>query len=987
MRIQESSVSSQTNPAEIYEIYHTNFQRDPTFREVQGYLAFARNYENDRVFRSIQEYSNKIRVGAEQHQVTYTDGLGNKTPSGFFEGMVLNHLPGGDDPVALLHDGHNDIRLTSKLGSSYKELNEGVKTGKYTVIELYNDELRPLKGIPGIGNNFVRYVIADSAETKGLDWNQVNRLGGGHFEYNYSHYIKEAKVMESQAGSTTIHRYEGDRTFMPVANAAQGRAIVRVLNAVKKKLVDNDVQGARDIFENGLRGEHGPAMEWKDFYGQTQPTKDGTIGIDIHEPYQVVPKGKSIGDLDDALERRYGRINPQGGWTSTFRDGTKSGSKARQYQVAYTQERDSEALKTLNAYGTKNNPIYKYEPAEFVDPITTMNRALNQISSQSFMDDMKIAGVEGWLREAEKWLKSSGVDDVRASPWWYFHNATSEKAFKPGAPRQIVSNLLSNRFKTLQFIGIPSKYDIFMHDTAQKIADFSYDKLGPSGSKLVPAWLLNHTKSPVQLLRGLAYHTKMGLYAFPQLLTQSQTYLTIAAIAPRSAVSGTIGAMLHQWSKFNQSAAFLERLDAIATHMNIPGFHAWKPGEFVEAMKEMNYRGFANYGSTSNALKPQLKHQFVKSELNSALDLGSMFFNAADQNVKYGAWYTAYKEYRALKPELGTLSRTDWDKIHTRANALSGSMTRASASIMQSGPLSTFNQFVTYQTHLAEFFWGKNIELEGSTLGQRALARVRMYSIYALMFGLPGAIGISGIPATQTIRQSAIDHGYVVGDSWIKSMVMEGLPAAYLAWMTSDKDGKHGNWYNINDKLGAGGMTQFNQLFSDAKWWQLIGGASTSIAANTIDNARGWIKSNWSMMTGKTGDQAFPMKQDDWLDIFKEATGFEQSRRMVYAIQHGKWLSKNEQYQADVSKSNAIFMGLTGLNLQNSGDNYQYGQLLKEQHDTEKDGLNRFIREFRRGIVSANDNDYPSYKQYMTRAYGWLQASGFRLDKYALLFQ
>lgn len=970
-----------TNPAELYQLYHTNFHRDPTFREVQGYFAFVRNYENDRVLRSMREYTNKVRLGAEQHQISYTDGMGNTTKSGFFDGVIRRKLPGGEDPIAILHDGHNDIQWTNKLGSKYKDLAKDVQQGKYQVIEIYNPELRPLQTIPGMGRNYVRYALIDKAETKALDWEQVNRLSGGHFEYDYSHYIKEAKIEASQAGSSTIHRYEGDRTFMPVANAAQGRGIVRVLNNVKAKLREGDVEGARQIFENGLRGEHGPAMEWKDFYSQTQPAKDGTVGIDINEPYRVVPKGKSVLDLDNDLKNRYGTVH-NGNFTSTFKDGTKSGNLARQYQVAYTTERDSEGLKTLNVSGTKNNPIYKYEPAEFVDPITTMNRALNQISSQSLMDDMKIAGVETWLREAEPYLKAPDVSDIRSSPWWYFHNANSEKAFLPGTDRQIVSNLLSNRFKTMQFIGLPSKYDIFMHDTAQKIADWSFDKLGPSGSKLVPAWLLNHTKSPIQILRSLAYHTKLGLFAVPQLLTQSQTYLTIATVAPRSAVAGTAAAMLHQWSRFNKSAEFLAKLDKIATHMSLPGFHSFKPGEFIEAMQEMDRRGFANVGGEYSTLNTQLKHQFVKSEFNSMLDLGQMFFRMAEQNVRYGAWYTAYREYRALKPSLGTLSRTDWDSVLDRADALAGNMSRASASILQSGPLSLFNQFLTYQTHLAEFFWGKNIEIAGGA-GTRALARMRMYAAYATMFGLPGAVGITGVPATQTVRQYALANGYVVGDNWLQSMIMEGMPAAFLAWATSDKGKKNGNWYNINDKLGAGGLQQFNELLnSDTKWWQFVGGASTSIAANTINNSRGWVRSMYSMMTGKQGDEYFPMKIDDWLDIFKEVTSVNQAWKAMVGIQYGKWLSKNELYQADVSKSNAIFMGLTGLNLQNSGDNYIIGLDINDQKEAQKHGLNTFIKEFHRAITAANNEDYPSYKQYMTRAYGYLKAFDYPLDKY-----
>lgn len=977
------------SPGEINELYLQNFQRPATFQEIQGYLAFVRNYENDRVFRSVREYTNKVRLGAEQHQVTFVDHEGNKLPSGFFDAVSKKELPGGEYPLLDLTGDKPVVRLASKMGSDFKVKADLVRRGENVVSEIYNPELRPMKSIPGVGETYVRYVLSKSGarETKGLDWNQVNRLSGGHFEYDYANYLKEANIRKDTYGGTTIHRYEGDKTFGAVANRAQGRQWATVLNEVKARLVKGDVNGAKDVFNNGLKGANGPAMEWKEFLARTRPMKvDGVMrppSIDIHEPFYVVPKGKSIYDLDKSLEDRYSTIRPNGTRVSTFQDGTKSGSLARQYQVGYTQERDNQGLMALNIEGTKNNPIYKYEPAKFVDPIATMNRALNQIVNSTFMDDMKIAGMENWLREAEGSLKAD-KSEIRSAPFYHFNNATDRSAFKPAADPTVVANLLSNRFKTKQFLGVPSRYDMFLHDTSQKIADWMWEhemnkdtKLGSNGV-LIPTWLLGQTASPVSMLRSMAYHAKIGLFALPQILTQMQSYVTIASVAPRSTVGGTWAATLHQWSRFAKDPAFIDKLDEMASKANIPGFHQWKPGFFKEAMTELDNRGFANVGGEYSTLDTQFKHHYIKNETGAFLDLGQTFFKNTEQHVRFGAWYTAALEYQAEHPSVKVMRRTDWDKVLDRADDLSGNMSRASSSILQSGPLSLTGQFLTYQMHLAELFWGSRI---GGETGSPMAARLRMYVAYSALFGAPMGIGISGLPVADYFRKAAIDNGYVVGDNWITSAVMEGLPAVFGAWATSPKgDLKDGNWYNFS-KFGAGGFTQLNQLMSDGSFWNFIGGASTSIMANTIKNASGFVRSLASMMPGSAETPAFPMKIDDWIDIFKEITSVNQAYKAIIGVAYGKWLSKNEAYQADVSKGNALFMAGTGLDLTNAADNYNVGQLLKDQTEAQKQALNLFIREFRRGVMSADNNDWGNYNAYMTRAFGYLSALNYPEDK------
>jgi len=975
------------NPYEINEGWRANFGRPASFEEIRAWLAFRRNYENDRVFRSVREYTNKARLGAEQHNISYVDAKGNKLESGFFEGVQLKSMPGGEYPIAIFDGGSVRIRMANKVGSDWKKLNEAVTKGEMVATEIYNPKLRPLKGIPEIGTNYVRYVItpAGNRQTKPLDWAQVNRLDGGHFAYDHEWALKEADVMETRAGNTTYHSYERDKFFSFVTGRAQGRQIAKVLNKVKEELRAGDEAAARDIFENGFKGEKGPAMEWKDFIAKTKPGRDehGNVTpplININEPFYVVRKGKSILDMDNSLQNRYGHFNDQNEWVSTFQDRTKSGSLADQYKVGYTEERDADNPQQLRNIGSKNNPIYKFEPANMVDPITTMNRALNEITRSSIMDDMKIAGVETWLREAEPYLKARDISEIRQSPWKFFKNADSPDAFRNDADPTVVANLLSNRFKTQQFIGIPSKYDLFMQDTAQKVADWSYDHLGPKG-EILPTWAFTKLTSPVKLMRSMAYHAKLGLFALPQLLTQSQTYLTIASLSPRAAPAGSYGALLSQWAKFMEiNPKSLDLLDEWASKMNVPGLRKFKRGEWKEAYEEMNNRGFSNVGGEYGPLDTQLGHKYMRGIGGDILDAGQMFFKAAEQNVRYGAWFTSYVEYRAANPGIKSLSKTDWDKVLNRADDMTGNMSRASASLFQSGPLALTGQFLTYQKHLAELYFSNRMT---------ALDRFRMHMVYGGMFGATGAFGVAGLPLGEAIRKTAYDNGYVVGDNWLSSMLVEGLPAAALAWITSpDGDPKKGNWYNVGDKFGVGGLTYLRDaLKSDQAWYTFLGGAATSILGSTIKNSEPLMRSSWdmlqaSMFTGKPEDEQFKMTIDQWVDIFKEISSVDAGRKAFVAIQFGKWLSKNDGYQADVSKANAIFMSLTGLNLQNAADNYVIGTAVKDREEHQKKALNHFTRDFRRAIMDAENNDWESFQKHMGNAYGYLKAYDYPIENY-----
>lgn len=965
-------------PGELEDHYMRSYERLPSFIEQQGYFAFVRNYEYDLMLRKINTFHNKSRLGSEQHSFSTYNDKGEKVSSDFIEGMFKKELPGGDDPIYIMGNKLGKERLERTDDPKIrKELAKDVKAGRKKVIEIYDPERTPLKTFPGLnrGSDRIRYVVSENVESKPLSINnQIDRRGGGHFEYDYSHYIKQASMRAQSINGRFNHWYEGDVTLMPIDNLPMGKDVVKHLEQVRTLLKNGDFAGAKAYSTKNL------PVEWKEVRSWFRKQKNPITGeileprFSLKEPFYVVPKDKAIIDLDKSLEARY--IGKDG--KSTFRDGTKSGSAARQFQVKYTGERDSYDMFTFANKGTRFNPQYSLETAALTDPIPTMTRALNRIINSTYMDDYKAYAIEHWLRENESLLNPS-INDLRSQPFWHFEHPD----WKKGQAFDRISNAQSNRYKIKQFVGVPDKFDTFMQSMTQSLVDAAYSKFGPVESRnvlekaftVVPLAMLARVKDPITVLRSLAYNAKLGLFALPQILVQSQSYVTIAALSPGHVMQGTAGALFHQWSRFNKNPEFLEKLDQYATKMG------WKAGEWKEAMTELGNVGFGHVGGEYAALDDFFKHTFVKGSVKSFLSLGQVFFKGSERNVRYGAWYTAFHEFRKENP-LGRLTDADRGHILNRADDLYTNMSRASASSLHGGIASMTTQFLSYQLRLTELFMSKRI---GETLQDRTMARARLLFGYAAMYGVPGAFGLTGMPFGDYLRKEAIESGYVVGENFTKTLFMEGIPSILLNLATGgvSKDGidiQKGNFYNFSNRFGVQGISLFRDaLRSDPPWWKMLGGASASIFANTIANMDGATRAFMSIIKGD--QKAFPLKIDDFVDIFKEISSVSAAWKAIVAANTGKWMSKNEAWLTDTSTANALFMAASGLSPQGADDLFVKGWSHKDEQESQKYALKRFIEEMRRGFQSKLDNPEGNYPEYFRRASAILEAFGYPMDK------
>lgn len=947
------------SPEELETAYQSYFKRLPDADEIAAYFEFKRNMEIDRAFRNIVAHRDQTRLGVETHKIISTDPDGKSFPTPEFSAVNRRTIGGSTDNVAIIGDKYGFEKIKNLAAMSLKdkkEWQELIDNGTYKYLELYNPELRPLKGYGRIDDSRIRYVLAKTVETKPLDWEQIPRRGGGHVEYDYNYYIKQAKVVED--ASSGHNWYEGDTTVMPVQVYKMGADFAKKLNTVRKLLQSKQEDAAKDYSNKNLHIDWSTIQGW--FKGQRQP--DGSyVGarLSLKEPIQVVRRGEAIVDKDDSLERRY----------SSFRNGNKEGSLARQNRLEFSQERDSHDVFTLENQGTADNPLYSIAPADKVDPITVLNRGLSSIAQSNFMDDYKIMSVEHWLQQAGKYLSAS-ESEIRHSPFYYF----KEAKFLPNVDPQVKAQLETAKAHIQQLIGQPSDTAKKLQNIAQKLADSSYTKLGPD-TALVNEWDLHKLTDPFRFIRSITYTVKMGLFNVPQFIVQAGNYSNILGIAGyRYAAPGTLGAQLHFWSRVNSSPEIIDYLDKMASRFNLPGTSHWKPGEFKEAFQEFKKTGFGNVGGESAALDDPMNQGIVTTATDRFLDAGKIFVNGGERNSRYGSWYTAFKEFRDGKP-FGKITDQDRLDILQRADLLNINMSRASSSALHSGIMSIPTQFLTYQIRLFELFMSNRIT---------AQERMRMFLTNSLLYGLPMGVGLTGVPAADYIRQKMMEHSYVVGDDFFKSTAMEGLLSSLAAVATGKGDPSAGTWFDFGSRFGSKGLEFLGGINrGDKSFLDVAGGPAYSILKGTLEQSDGF----WRVMTNlvRPDSELFPVTPEDFIDPLKEISSVNSAFRTLAAINTGRYVSKREGWLADATPFQAVFAGLTSLKDQRIDDIQTFKSMSASQKDFEKTIEQQFLQEYRRAVVAEKDENHDLAKTFFTRARAWLIIGGYPEDKISAL--
>ena len=961
------------NIGEMQGWYNLNFNRDPSYLEIKSYFNYVKVKEGERMIAELSEFRNRAIGGYEQKQLHYLDGQGNVIKTKWFDGRELPHFPSGNEYIYIQGERTGQVKKLGKITTKYlNNLKEAVNNGSSKVIEIYDVDHYPLQGFDDALNNArVRYILTDKVETKPLEFNHVENRGGAHFEWDYDHYIKQADIRKQPDGE---HLYTGDITVMPIASRAVGQKVTKIWNEIHDLLKIGDWESAKPLVAK-------LGIDWNQFTGWYHPGRNevGNVippRLNFNEPMQVVSKDKRIKDMDNSLDTRYKKLT----------DATRSGS-ANNFKVAYNRERNSFAdWGTINDIGTKNNPVFAHQPANFVDPISTMNRSLNRAINSVFMDDYKIYAVEHWLREAEPWLQVKGksgddvLRDIRSSPFWHFQNPD----YRSDIDFALKANLESNRYKIRAFVGLPSTFDSWVHSFTNTLLDRAYLKGGPNKEatflnsikhpiNVAPIWMLHRIKNPTDFIRGCTFNAKLGLFNPAQFIVQAQTHALIWSLEPQHGTVGTYAMLLHGWSRVNKNPEILAKLDEYATKLN--GFGSkFRPGEWLEAMQELDKTGFSHvageYANLSKSYMPTTN--FFQGQGMKFLRAGQTPFRLGEESTRITAWYTAFRKYREVNPTT-PIDNIERQKILQHADLLTVNMSRASSSALNHGIFSMSTQFLNYQIKLAELFWSKRL---GETPLERMRIRAQIVMGFGLLYGVSNTIGVTGMPFSDNLRQHIEDDlGYIPGEKWLTTLVNEGLPAWMLSMIT-------GRVENVGDRFGSQGWTNIKQALNGSiPWWQAVGGAGLSTASRFASDAMHpfW---QWGQSFIRGEDQ-FTIHADDLVQPFKQISTVSTGAKWWTAMQTSKWINNQEGYVTDVSKLEASILALTGMSPQEQDDMFLRNQMVKGEIDAQKEAFKHAIIDYRRGLEAYRNGDPDQGDSFTRNARATLEIAGYPPEKIA----
>jgi hypothetical protein len=260
--------------------------------------------------------------------------------------------------------------------------------------------------------------------------------------------------------------------------------------------------------------------------------------------------------------------------------------------------------------------------------------------------------------------------------------------------------------------------------------------------------------------------------------------------------------------------------------------------------------------------------------------------------------------------------------------------------------------------------------------------RARLLATNAALYGVPMAAGLTGAPVVDYLRNKALEtadpitgKAYIVGDNFIKTLLMEGVPSMIGAIASGQGDFRKGTFQDVGNRFGTKGLEFLGGLNrSDKGYLDIAGGAAWSVAKSTYQLSDGLRFALGSMIQGDL--DVFPPTMEDAADVFKEASSVNTVFRTLATINAGRWISKNEAYLADSGAAQGIFSALTGLKDTKINDIQTMTNALRSQKDYDNNTEKMFAQEFKRAAL-AMKNDKEQGHKYLTRAMRILDVLGY----------
>ncbi|SHH46635.1 hypothetical protein [Bradyrhizobium erythrophlei] len=954
------------NVGEFENAFYQLTNERATPAQTRAYFGYVQLSDMDYVVRNLGWYRDKARLGVENfsfaHNIVNEEGAVKLTNVKPFEGKTIKDIPWDHSADAGIYvvdeQGNGSILRKNGMGDTGRaDIQEKIKQG-YRVIHVYAPEAKAL----GLDES-VHFVVTKDAAATQLSWKQAPYQAGGHRVYTEGFHTKQPVIKEIQgADGVTRNNYSGDvaafshsteaqavekSAAMDRARLALGKTDAELNNVLLEGKLPYSATRFRSLFEDSIvNGKTVPAYFAKD------------------HPFLPTKSGQSTAD-----RAAYGP-NPFATRYSNFEDVTASPyNLSASVDKKFAGTRDA-VLPKIERRGTEDNPVFQLGKSPLLDPMATLNQSLGGIIRNRMMSDHKTFAVESWAQEFGKYVDVP-LAELKANPFNYIHDPVYRKD-APIASVQAARNALMN-LKNL--LGTEGDTSTMIRNAESSVMDFIYKHAGQEGVERVqnipnhrffPDWMLGAIKDPAAFMRSAAFHSTIGMFNPVQLALQAQTMVhSIAIGGVKNGSAGMIAGNMMRILGKNGSEAVLDRMASISESMSKFVPHMLNKADFIESYNAFKKSGLHLVEGEVGSLDRQLEPNMFNSSVGSFLHKGTIFFQEGERLVRYTAWNTAYKEWKAgnVGRELNNEARNE---ILARSNTFGANMTRASSSTWQQGVFSVPSQFWGYPMRLAEQMLGKRL-----TVGEKAHA----LATYGLMYGVPSSLSLAtAVPFYDDMKTYALDKGYDVNSNYFKTL-MEGIPSTMTSIATEAWTGKALDT-DFASRMGVNGVSTIHDaLHGNLSVLQFFTGASHSILSGIASGASPLLRSLADTVSSQPGEH--PLKLGDFAEAIEGVKTLSYAAKVLGALSAGIYVSKNNLDVTNVSPTEAALLG-AGLTPRRIKDANLMNQSSKEFKAAQKEYETLYDKESRYAIDAAARGDTEEAKDRMKRAHAYFVLGQFQ---------
>lgn len=914
----------------------------PTERQAKAYFQYRQLNDIELLINNTNFYREQVREGIESVSVKVGSfdpetKKWTKSPVESFKGKVVDSIPehdGVNRRIAFV-DTSGKVNVSKGNVNSYKQVRDRVTKEGYKIIQVAD----PKAGIEHVTGSkvSVHYVVVKDARIKPLDFEQIPNHPGGHVVYPQEWYTKQANI--SRFGDEVS--YNGDTSIFAHTSQAEGRQMAKAMEDARKELLAGREGRMSEIVQ-----DHLPYTP-DEFKALFKPHGPVAARLDINSPIVVTRAGQRTKDVGD-LRKLY---------PSAIDNTVHPDSLMARIDQKYTAERGLTLDSVVPHDGGELDPIFKLEHSKSLDPLVTLNRSLASISRGKLLNQYKTQAIEHFVEEFHSVLDVP-LAELRKDPMGALMNPKWSNTVDLPVKRAAENY----RRATLSLLGQQSDVQKSLNWMRSKLLDSVYGQFGTGGVDFVDEHLLSRIKDPTSFIRNVAFHTKLGLFNPVQLFLQAQTLTHLTGVAgPKNALEGLHAAVMMRYAALTTNEDVIRGLAKRATKFG------WNEEDFMESHRLMRRSGLYNVGAevayTGDVMDPKM----FKSTVGKFLDKGTFFFNEGERLVRLTAWNVAYREWRVANP-MAKMTNTINNQIMRRYGDLSLNMTHASNAAWQHGITSVPTQFFGYQARLMDQFLGKRL-----TNTEKA----RAFSVYSMMYGVPVAMGAPAgvLPWYDDIRTEAMNRGYKIDEGPL-ALLLDGIPST----MTRVAFGVHENY---GERYGPGNLDFIKNLYSgDKTTVDLAFGASGSIVGDLIASADPLWKDVVNVFSDR--NDKYPIVPEDFLNIFSNVSSINNASKAWYAFNTGRYMTQNQGYQGDISKTEAILMGTMGLTPVRLHDAFLKMESVHDTKDAQKIAQKQVVMYMRLAFQAKNPEDR---KRYFMKAHTAVVAGGFRPDQYGDIFR